>query len=246
MTPVVIDASAGVELVADTVRGRALRALLPSNAGALGPRDLLRRVRCRAPPLGPQRNPPTRTDRPAPPPSCSPGHCGSPRSGACSPTPGSCGRASGSSGASPSRDRVRAARGALAVPKPSDLHDGLAPLLDLYRSLGGKQREPTLRPGDGHSLPVGHHRPMRTSNEMSAALAATIASAVPPGSTIYALARSKPNRIVGVDTAGVVVETEASRAKDTRPQLVPGWMLQGWDELSRALAGCRRSTSSND
>lgn len=32
MTPVVIDASAGVELVADTVRGRALRALLPSDA----------------------------------------------------------------------------------------------------------------------------------------------------------------------------------------------------------------------
>lgn len=32
MTPVVIDASAGVELVADTTRGRALRALLPSDA----------------------------------------------------------------------------------------------------------------------------------------------------------------------------------------------------------------------
>ena len=32
MTPVVIDASAGVELVADTVRGRALRALLPLDA----------------------------------------------------------------------------------------------------------------------------------------------------------------------------------------------------------------------
>ena len=32
MTPVVIDASAGVELVADTVRGRALRALLPADA----------------------------------------------------------------------------------------------------------------------------------------------------------------------------------------------------------------------
>lgn len=32
MTRVVIDASAGVELVADTVRGRALRALLPSDA----------------------------------------------------------------------------------------------------------------------------------------------------------------------------------------------------------------------
>jgi len=32
VTPVVIDASAGVELVADTTRGRALRALLPSDA----------------------------------------------------------------------------------------------------------------------------------------------------------------------------------------------------------------------
>ncbi len=32
MTPVVIDASAGVELAADAVRGRALRALLPADA----------------------------------------------------------------------------------------------------------------------------------------------------------------------------------------------------------------------
>ena len=32
MTPVVIDASAGIELVADTVRGRALRGLLPADA----------------------------------------------------------------------------------------------------------------------------------------------------------------------------------------------------------------------
>ncbi len=31
-TPVVIDASAGVELVADTIRGRALRGLLPADA----------------------------------------------------------------------------------------------------------------------------------------------------------------------------------------------------------------------
>jgi len=83
--------------------------------------------------------------------------------------------------------------------------------------------------------PVGHHRSMPTSKEMSAALAATIASAVPAGSTIYTLTQSKPNWIVGVDTAGVVVETEASRAKGLRAQLVPGWMLQaGWDELSRA------------
>ena len=32
MTPVVIDASAGVELIVDTTRGRALRALLPADA----------------------------------------------------------------------------------------------------------------------------------------------------------------------------------------------------------------------
>lgn len=32
MNPVVIDASAGVELAADTVRGRALRVLLPADA----------------------------------------------------------------------------------------------------------------------------------------------------------------------------------------------------------------------
>lgn len=32
MTPVVIDASAGVDLAADTVRGRALRKLLPNDA----------------------------------------------------------------------------------------------------------------------------------------------------------------------------------------------------------------------
>ena len=35
MTAVVIDASAGVELVADTVRGRALRSLLPPDAGIM-------------------------------------------------------------------------------------------------------------------------------------------------------------------------------------------------------------------
>ena len=52
---------------------------------------------------------------------------------------------------------------------------------------------------------------------------------------IYTLTQSKPNWIVGVDMTGVVVETEASRAKGAGPQLVPGWMLQaGWDELSRA------------
>lgn len=32
MTPIVIDASAGVELAAGTVRGRALRSLLPADA----------------------------------------------------------------------------------------------------------------------------------------------------------------------------------------------------------------------
>jgi hypothetical protein len=80
---------------------------------------------------------------------------------------------------------------------------------------------------------VGHHRSVPASKEMSAALASMIASAVPPGTTVYTLTQSKPNWIVSIDTAGVVVETEASRAKGAGPQFVPGWMLQaGWDELS--------------
>lgn len=37
MTPVVIDASAGVELIADTTRGRALRTLLPADAAPWAP-----------------------------------------------------------------------------------------------------------------------------------------------------------------------------------------------------------------
>ncbi len=37
MTPVVIDASAGVELVADTIRGRALRRLLPADTAPWAP-----------------------------------------------------------------------------------------------------------------------------------------------------------------------------------------------------------------
>ncbi|MDQ2727596.1 MAG: type II toxin-antitoxin system VapC family toxin [Actinomycetota bacterium] len=37
MTPVVIDASAGVELVADTTRGRALRRLLPADSAPWAP-----------------------------------------------------------------------------------------------------------------------------------------------------------------------------------------------------------------
>ncbi len=43
MTPVVIDASAGVELIVDSERGRALRRLLPRRRRALGPGPLLRR-----------------------------------------------------------------------------------------------------------------------------------------------------------------------------------------------------------
>jgi len=37
VTPVVIDASAGVELVADTIRGRALRRLLPADTAPWAP-----------------------------------------------------------------------------------------------------------------------------------------------------------------------------------------------------------------
>ena len=57
MTPVVIDASAGVELASDTVRGRGLRLLLPLDAVPWVPE--LFYVECGAvcAPFGPERGP---------------------------------------------------------------------------------------------------------------------------------------------------------------------------------------------
>lgn len=60
MTPVVIDASAGVELIADTTRGRALRALLPPDPVPGHPRRSTSRS---GPSLGPERGPHPRPDQ---------------------------------------------------------------------------------------------------------------------------------------------------------------------------------------
>lgn len=57
---------------------------------------------------------------------------------------------------------------------------------------------------------------------------------VPPGSTIATVANGKPNWIVDVTRDGVLVETEASKAKGSGPQLVPAWMLEtAWSHLKR-------------
>jgi hypothetical protein len=51
-------------------------------------------------------------------------------------------------------------------------------------------------------------------------------------STITTLSNGKPNWIDSVTKEGVWLETEASRAKGTGPQLVPAWMLNtAWHHL---------------
>jgi hypothetical protein len=73
-------------------------------------------------------------------------------------------------------------------------------------------------------------RPTKLSPEVHRLLA----DAIPPGTTIATLANGKPNRIVGVTYDGVLVETEASKAKGTGPQLVDAWMLESaWTHLRR-------------
>lgn len=49
---------------------------------------------------------------------------------------------------------------------------------------------------------------------------------------ITTIANGRSNRIVGVGHDGVWIETEASLAKDSGPQLVPAWMIQvAWNHL---------------
>lgn len=49
---------------------------------------------------------------------------------------------------------------------------------------------------------------------------------------ITTVAEGRPNWITDVGATGVWVETEASRAKGTGPQLVPAWMINvAWDHL---------------
>lgn len=49
---------------------------------------------------------------------------------------------------------------------------------------------------------------------------------------ITTVAEGRPNWITGVKPTGVWIETEASRAKGTGPQLVPAWMINvAWDHL---------------
>ena len=44
----------------------------------------------------------------------------------------------------------------------------------------------------------------------------------------------RPNRIAGIERAGIWVETERSRKRRADPQLVPAWMVTAaWDHLCR-------------
>ena len=61
---------------------------------------------------------------------------------------------------------------------------------------------------------------------------AGVEHAVRPGQVINTLGIARPNRIVSIDRAGVLVETERSAEKGTGPQLVPAWMIAtAWQHL---------------
>src|SRR5262245_49671516 len=68
---------------------------------------------------------------------------------------------------------------------------------------------------------------------MTPALLEQLERFVPAGTVVTTLADGRPNWIVEVGEEGILIETEASKAKGTGPKLVEAWMLQiAWDHLS--------------
>lgn len=57
-------------------------------------------------------------------------------------------------------------------------------------------------------------------------------SAIRDGSIIPTLGQNRPNRVVQVARAGILIETERSRGRGNPPQLVEAWMVElAWDYL---------------
>lgn len=74
----------------------------------------------------------------------------------------------------------------------------------------------------------------RRDEPLDPALLAALRAAIPVGSTIHTVAQRRPNRIVGIDEFGVMVETERSTARQAGAQLVPAWMLNtAWRHLRK-------------
>src|SRR5262245_9001170 len=68
---------------------------------------------------------------------------------------------------------------------------------------------------------------------LTPALLELLERSVPAGTTVTTLADGRPNLIVEVGEQGIVIETEASKAKGGGPKLVKAWMLQAaWDHLA--------------
>ncbi len=54
------------------------------------------------------------------------------------------------------------------------------------------------------------------------------------GQVITTLSKGRPNRIVAIDSGGLLVETEKSVSQETGPRLVPAWMIiAGWRHLTK-------------
>lgn len=59
-----------------------------------------------------------------------------------------------------------------------------------------------------------------------------IRAVIEPGQVIETLTSKRPNRIVGIEPEGVLVETQRSDERGAGPQLVPAWMvIVAWEHL---------------
>ncbi|TXH20769.1 MAG: hypothetical protein E6R06_21395 [Mycobacterium sp.] len=71
-------------------------------------------------------------------------------------------------------------------------------------------------------------------NDLDDSLYNRIVAVIQPGDVVYTLSIKRPNRIAGIERAGIWVETERSRKRRADPQLVPAWMVTAaWDHLCR-------------
>ena len=72
------------------------------------------------------------------------------------------------------------------------------------------------------------------AEEMEPNLLHNLRRAVSPGDVLTTLSQGKPNRVIDISPAGVLIETDESEKADKGPQLVPAWMLNlGWRHLCR-------------
>ena len=92
-----------------------------------------------------------------------------------------------------------------------------------------------MAPLHGVHRPIRRHvNPSRTAQDFDDTLLRLIRSAIEPGIVIETVTSQRPNRIVAIQSQGLLVETRRSEDRGSGPQLVPAWMINvAWDHLCR-------------